>query len=120
MSKKFLVTLSNELGETAEILKKRNRYRTLSEYVNGLIRYDAMVQRPHRLSKEHATMTLSERDMLDADLLKQVKTGKGLRGSMFEARVEEAVRKLTEETGMIPTKDEVAEWLAKQGNGSLP
>lgn len=113
MSKKFLVTLSEDLGKAAEILKKQNRYRTLSEYVNGLIRYDAMVQRPHRLSKEHAAMTAYERDALDADLFKQVKSGKGAKGSMFEARIEEAVRRLVEETGMIPTKNEVAERLAK-------
>lgn len=95
----FTVRLSESLFEAAEILRKRagRHYRSKSEYVQNLIRYDAQTQRDHLLTAEWAALSGYERDALDAALLRQVQSGEGIRGSWLEARIEEIVTRLLAE-----------------------
>jgi hypothetical protein len=78
-------------AEDPEILRKRRRYRKISEYIQGLARYDAQTQREQCLSAESAALSPAERDVLDAAFLKQVKAGEGTRGSWLEARIYEII-----------------------------
>src|SRR4030095_15321216 len=50
------LSFSPFLLESMEILRNRRRYRTLSEYAQGLVRYDAQTQRDHTLSSEWASL----------------------------------------------------------------
>jgi Arc/MetJ-type ribon-helix-helix transcriptional regulator len=112
MPKRITITLSDDLAEAADLLRKRRRYRSASEYIQGLIRYDGQSQRDHHLTAEWAAFSPYERDALDAAILRQVKSGKGVRGSWLEARIEEIVKAHLAGGGKPATKDVAAE-LAK-------
>lgn len=86
-SESSTIGFSPDLLEVAEVLRKRRKYRKLSEYIQGLARYDAQTQRDHTFSADWAALSPKERDMLDANLLKQVLAGEGKRGSWLEARI---------------------------------
>lgn len=112
MAKKFLVTMSDELFRAMELRRKKLKvYRSPSELVNGLVRYDCEVQKEHYVSGNYASLSPSERDHLDAAILEQVESGKGIRGSWLEKRIKEAVAKVSQETGREPTKEEVLQEL---------
>jgi Arc/MetJ-type ribon-helix-helix transcriptional regulator len=113
MAKRFTITVSDDLYQAAELLRKSRKYRSLSEYVAALIRYDGQSQREHHLTAEWAAFTGWERDRLDAAILKQVQSGKGIRGSWLEARIAEIVKKHLA-AGKTPSKKEVAEELARE------
>jgi len=91
LSEAATIGFSPDLLEAAEILRKRRRYRKISEYIQGLARYDAQTQREHAFSAEWAALSPAERDLLDAAFLKQVKAGEGIRGSWLEARIYEII-----------------------------
>ena len=112
MPKRITITLSDDLFEAADLLRKRRRYRSASEYVQGLIRYDGQAQKDHHLTAEWAAFSPYERDALDAAILRQVKSGKGVRGSWLEARIEEIV-KAHPAAGKTPATRDVAAELAK-------
>jgi Arc/MetJ-type ribon-helix-helix transcriptional regulator len=111
MPKRITITLSDSLAEAAEMLRKKRRYRSASEYIQGLIRYDGQTQKEHHLSAEYAAMSPWERDRLDDAILRQVQSGKGVKGSWLEARIREAVKSLSDKNGRAPTEDEVVEEL---------
>lgn len=113
MAKRVTLTLSDDLAAAAELLRKKQKYRTLSEYVQGLVRYDGQTQRDHLLTAEWAALSGYERDRLDAGILKTVQAGKGLRGSWLEAMIEEIVKRHLEQTGRAPTVKEVAAAVAE-------
>jgi Arc/MetJ-type ribon-helix-helix transcriptional regulator len=113
MAKRFTVTLSDDLHEAAEMLRKARKYRSLSEYVAALVRYDGQSQREHHLTAEWAALDGYERDRLDNAILRQVKSGEGLRGSWLEARIAEIVKKHLAE-GKTPSTKEVATELARE------
>jgi hypothetical protein len=72
----------------------RRNSRTLSEYIQGLARYDAQSQKPHAFSAEWAAFSPTERDQLDANLLKGVKDGTKGRGSWLPARIRDLIMKV--------------------------
>ena len=113
MAKHVAITLSDDLFEVMEILRKRRKYRTPSEYIQGLIRYDGQSQKEHHLTAEWAAITGYERDRLDAGILNLVKTGKGRLGSWLEARIEAIVKEQLA-AGKTPTKKAVAQALAEE------
>lgn len=92
MAKRFTVTLSDDLYEAMLILRKRRKYRGKSEYLTALIRYDGQAQKEHLLTSEWAALSPPERDQLDAAILRQVKSGKGVLGSWLEATISDIVR----------------------------
>jgi metal-responsive CopG/Arc/MetJ family transcriptional regulator len=113
MPKRITITLSDDLHAAANLLRKRRKYRTLSEYFAALARYDGQSQRDHHLTAEWAAMSGHERDRLDAAILRQVETGKGVRGSWLEARIDECVKRHLA-AGQTPTTTEVAVELAQK------
>lgn len=120
MPKRITVTLSDDLHEASELLRRKNRYRTLSEYIQNLVRYDAQSQREHLLTAEWAALSPAERDMLDARLLALVKSGKGVRGSWLEARIEAIVTRIFDERGANMTKAQIVEMLAREIIQDMP
>lgn len=113
MAKRVTITLSDDLHEAAELLRKARKYRTTTEYVQGLIRYDGQSQREHHLTAEWAALSGYERDRLDAAILRQVQSGKGVRGSWLEARIEEIVKRHLA-AGETPMTKQVAAELAQE------
>lgn len=113
MAKKFTVNLSDDLYEAMELLRQRRKYRPGSEYLAALIRYDGQTQREHSLTTEWAALSPTERDMLDANILALVKSGKGQRGSWLEATIVDIV-KAELSRGNVPEKRQVAAELAKR------
>lgn len=113
MPKRFSVTLSDDLYEAAEILRKRNKYRGLSEYFQGLTRYDGQSQREHFLTSEWAALSGEERDLLDKGILERVKKGEGVRGSWLIHRIEAIVEAYLLKHGKAPDPKEVAGRLAR-------
>lgn len=121
MPKRITITLSDDLFAASENLRKRRRYRTASEYIQALIRYDGQTQREHHLTAEWAALSPHERDLLDAAILRQVNSGEGVRGSWLEARINAIVQERLE-AGRTPATQEVAAALAqdlsrKKGKG---
>jgi Arc/MetJ-type ribon-helix-helix transcriptional regulator len=114
MAHRFTISMSDDLFEAAELLRKRRKYRTQSEYIAGLVRYDGQSQRDHLLTAEWAALSGYERDALDAAILQQVKTEKGVRGSWLEHRIEEIVKRYYEAGKEPPTIKEVATHLAHE------
>jgi len=113
MPKRITISLSDELAAAVELLRKRRRYRTASEYFVALARYDGQTQRDHHLTAEWAALSGYERDRLDAAILRQVETGAGLKGSWLEHRIEEIVRRHLA-AGHTPAAREVATDLARE------
>jgi hypothetical protein len=111
MPRRTTITLSDCLYEAAELLRKRRKYRTLGEYFAALTRYDGQSQRDHLLTADWAALTGYERDRLDAAILLLVQSGKGIKGSWLEARIEDSVKRHLA-AGHIPTVGEVASDLA--------
>ena len=112
MPKRITITLSDDLFTASEHLRKRRRYRTASEYIQALIRYDGQTQREHHLTAEWAALSPYERDALDAAILRQVNSGEGVRGSWLEARINAIVQERLE-AGRTPETREVATELAQ-------
>ncbi len=113
MAHRFTVNISDELYEAMQILKKRNRYRSDSEIVCALIRYDAQCQKEHYLTIAWAAMTPAERDLLDKALLKQVKSGAGIRSSWIDSKIKEAAKNHIKSHGTEPTTHDIGAQLAK-------
>ena len=112
MPKRFSITLSDDLYEAVKILMKRRKYRTLTEYLAALARYDGQSQREHHLTAEWAAMEGHERDALDARILALVQSGKGVTGSWLEARIATIIKEHLAHDH-VPTKKEVATQLAR-------
>jgi hypothetical protein len=112
MSKQINITVSDDLYEAIEILRKRNRYRSKREYLEGMARFDAMIQKEHVLSLDYASLDGWERDRLDSNLLALVKSGKGKKGEWFENQIRKAVESLAHE-GVQPTREAVAKQIVK-------
>lgn len=120
MPKRITITLSEDLAQAAELLRKRRKYRTMSEYLAALVRYDGQSQREHHLTAEWAALTGYERDRLDAAILRQVQSGEGLRGSWLEALIQEIVARRVAAGGAPPTTREVAAELAQRIADGVP
>jgi hypothetical protein len=114
MPKRVTITLSDDLFEAAELLRKKHKlYRTISEFVQGFIRYDGLTQKEHHITAGWASLTGYERDRLDAGILARIKSGEAVHGSWLENRIEAIVKRHTE-SGRTPTAKEVAAELAAE------
>ena len=69
------VNLSPDLAEALEIMRKRFRYRTISEYLGTLIRNDGMQPANHEGLAVVASLRGYERDAFDRRLLERLKGG---------------------------------------------
>lgn len=108
------ITLSDDLNTVAEIRRKQLGYRTKREYVEGLIRYDGITMKEHRVTAIWAAMDGHERDAMDAAILRQVKSGRdGEHRSYLEAEIRRAVAEL-QMTGVDPTTQAVAKKVSKR------
>ena len=67
-------------------------YKSLSEYVLGLVRYDLLTRRQHAATAGIAELPRSEQDKVDDELAALFAKGETLGGSWFEARLQEAVQ----------------------------
>lgn len=76
--------LPADLIEIAETLAKSHGYPSWNAYVKGLIRYDAMIQKPHALTVPWARLSDDEQANIDATLLEIVHSGEGVKGQYFE------------------------------------
>jgi hypothetical protein len=115
MSKRIHPTFSDDLYEAAELLRERRMYRNVSEYLAGLVRYDAISQREHLLTAEWAALGGHERDLLDAGLLEKVKSGETVRGSWLKAQIHDIVKEIYgRDPEKPPTIPEVAKELGRK------
>lgn len=114
MATRYYVSLSGELLEAAELLRARRKYRSASEYMAALIRYDALTQQDHLFSGEWAALAPAERDKLDANLLAQVKAAKSARGSLLRKLIYEAIKAMNGPDAKTPTIEEVIKKMAER------
>lgn len=113
MPTRFSVTLSDELHEVARILRRRNHYRTLTEYFEGLIRDDGQGRREHRLTAEWAELSGDERDALDKAILRKVRSNDTTSRAWLEAKIEACIMRHVQ-NGKEPASQQVAEEVAKE------
>lgn len=106
------LTYSDPLAKAAKRRRKDLKYRTDSEYHAALVRYDCQTLKDHHISQEFAALDGWERDRLDAAILRQVESGKGIHGSWLEARIDASVKKHLD-AGHVPTPKQVASDLAR-------
>lgn len=79
-----------------EVMKARADllgYRTVSAYLKGLVRYDALVQGPHSVTLPMSNLPDASQDAIDAQLLAVTKRGVGERGQLL-ARLLERVKEI--------------------------
>lgn len=112
--KRHTVTLSESLNEVAEICRKQNRYRNISELLNGFLRFWALSMTEHHLSAEWAALSDAEQDDLDDGLLESVKNKKIVKGSWFKAEIFEAVEQWIRENESYPRTKPLAKKLAER------
>lgn len=67
------ITLSEPLYEVAEILRRKNKYRSMSEYFVALVRCDSKDHCRHDELTTVASLNGYERDRLDAAILNSIK-----------------------------------------------
>ena len=72
-------------------------YRSVSAYLKGLVRYDALVQGPHSITLPMSNLPDAAQDAIDGQLLAVTRRGVGERGQLL-ARLLERVK----ETAAIP------------------
>jgi predicted TIM-barrel enzyme len=100
MAKKVAATLSDDLYEAGNLLRRARGYRNWSEYLASFVRHDCMVQTTeHGLTEPIAAMEAKERDEMDAKLLEMVKSGKGERGSWLRKVIYDTIKELMVENG---------------------
>lgn len=80
--------LPADLIDIAESLAKRHGYPSWNAYVKGLIRYDALIQKPHALTVPWSRLSDDEQAKIDATLLEIVNSGEGVKGQYFERAVQ--------------------------------
>lgn len=74
-----------DLKAAAEGRAQALGYRSFSEYVRGLVRYDLMCGGPHSLTLPISNKPLTDQDALDAFLLRLSEEGGSVRAQLFEA-----------------------------------
>ncbi|MBK8093052.1 MAG: hypothetical protein IPK32_13955 [Verrucomicrobiaceae bacterium] len=80
--------LPPDLAEVAEIRAKALGYPSWNAYIKGLIRYDALVQGEHSMTKPWASLPLDAQDRIDAKLLNYSRCGIGERGQLLKRIIE--------------------------------
>ena len=75
--------LPSALAESAEIRARALGYASWNAYIKGLIRYDLLVQGPHRVTLPISHLRPDDQDAVDAKLLEMTKTGVGERGQLL-------------------------------------
>ncbi len=65
-------------------------YRTKTEYLVGLIRYDLLTRKPHTATAGISELSRAEQDRIDDEIARMFQSGETLNGSWFEHRVKEA------------------------------
>ena len=80
--------LPADLAEAAEIRAKLLGYKSWTDYLKALIRYDLMIQGPHTITLPISHSRPEEQDALDADLLERCRNGEGTRGQWLEKAIE--------------------------------
>lgn len=80
--------LPADLDAAASLRAKALGYRTLTDYIRGLIRYDLLVQGAHTVTLPISHMPLSEQDRVDAKLLRLTQDGEGERGQLLQRIIE--------------------------------
>lgn len=114
MPQRISAVLSDPLYEIAKELRKRNRYRSWPEVLQGFLRYWALTQADHHLSTEWAAMTGPERDALDAGLLEALRNKEVTKGSWLKSEIFAAVDEWIRENESYPRTKPIAEKLAKR------
>ena len=108
------ISWSPWIDDAAELLRKKKgrTYRTLSEYIAALVRYDGMSQREHSLTAEWAALTGYESDRLDQGILALVQEGQGTKGSWLTHEIERIIERMLA-TNTVPTPEAVKTELAR-------
>lgn len=88
-------------------------YRSVSAYLKGLARYDAMVSGDHSVTLPLSHLTDAEQDRIDAQLLDVVKRGVGQRGQLLKRLIE-----MVREAGAEPTGHAIADTIRKKSTKS--
>lgn len=104
---RLTLNISDDLLEILEVIKRRERYISVSEVVHSFLRHWAVSQQDHALTGGWARLAGPERDALDAGLLKLVKAGKGKKGSWLKARIYDAIKEAHGADAKSPTVDQV-------------
>mgnify|MGYP000255767100 CR=1 FL=1 len=63
-------------------------YRSVSAYLKGLVRYDALVQGPHSITLPMSNLPDAAQDDIDGQLLAVTKRGVGERGQLLSRLLE--------------------------------
>ena len=83
--------LPADLAEAAEVRASQLGYRSWTDYLKGLMRYDLMVHGSHFVTLPISLESLHKQDHLDAELLENCKKGVGVRGEFLKRVLEEVV-----------------------------
>src|SRR4051812_47311749 len=65
-------------------------YKTKTEYLTGLIRYDLLTRKPHAATSGISALSRAEQDKIDDEIARMFHDGETLNGSWFEHRIKEA------------------------------
>lgn len=93
------IRLGAALREAVGIRAEKLGYKSWSDYVRGLMRYDLMVQGGHDVTLPIAGLDATTQDKLDGELLKLTKRGEGRRGQLFTRLIEKVTNDGAEANG---------------------
>lgn len=106
MASRWLSTFSDDLNDACEIRRKRCGFKTRSDYLQSLARYDVACNVPHRHSAGWDKLKPAERDAMDAQLLADAKANKRPMVSSTKQRCHAVVQQLM--GPLAPTWEEFA------------
>lgn len=77
-----------------EVRARELGYPSVNAYLIGLVIYDFLTRRLHTTTVEIARQSPEEQDLIHDEIAQMFRTGETLKGSWFEARMQEAVEKV--------------------------
>lgn len=89
-SKSHTVKFPPDLYDVMTLRATAAGYRTVSAYLKGLVRYDALVQGSHPVTLPMSNLPDTQQDAIDAQLLKATQAGIGQRGQLLTRIIERA------------------------------
>jgi len=89
-SKSHTVKFPPDLYEVMTLRARVAGYRSVSAYLKGLVRYDALVQGLHPVTLPMSHLPDTDQDAIDAQLLQATKAGAGQRGQLLTRIIERA------------------------------
>jgi hypothetical protein len=90
-SAKDSLKLSASLKAAADLRAKRLGYRSRSDYIRNLMRYDMLVQGGHDVTLPLSKLEPAVQDRIDAELLSLTERGEGQRGQLLARLIERVV-----------------------------